>query len=93
MCLPKEIERSLINSIAIKLKDLDQREADTPKQTRWQETIKLRVKINKIEIRGITQRINDIQLYQICVLVVQLGHEAKVFPISYYFVCFIVFML
>jgi hypothetical protein len=41
------------------LKALEQKDANTPKRSRWQEIIKLRAKINQIETKKATQRINQ----------------------------------
>jgi hypothetical protein len=40
------------------LKDLEQKEANTPERSRWQERIKLRAEINQIETKRTIQRIN-----------------------------------
>jgi hypothetical protein len=40
------------------LKALEQKEANIPKRHRWQEIIKLRVKINQVETKRTIQRIN-----------------------------------
>ena len=41
------------------LKALEQKEANSPKRSRWQEIIKLRAEINRIEIKRTIQRINE----------------------------------
>ena len=41
------------------MKTLEQKEAITPRGTRWQEIIKLRAEINKIEAKKTIQRINE----------------------------------
>ena len=41
------------------LKILEQKEANSYKRTRWQEIIKLRVEISKIETKKTIQRINE----------------------------------
>jgi hypothetical protein len=40
------------------LKALEQKEAKTPRRSRWQEIIKLRAEINQIETKRTIQRIN-----------------------------------
>jgi hypothetical protein len=41
------------------LKALEQKEANTPKRSRWQEIIKLRAEINQVEIKRTLLRINQ----------------------------------
>ena len=43
----KELERVYTNSLTAYLKALEQKEANTPKRSRWQEIIKLRAETNK----------------------------------------------
>jgi hypothetical protein len=54
----KKLERAYISSLTAHLKALEQKEANTPKRSRWQETIKLRAEINQIETKRSIQRIN-----------------------------------
>jgi hypothetical protein len=54
----KKLERAHISSLTTHLKPLEQKEANSPKKSRWQEIIKLRDKINQVETRTI-QRINQ----------------------------------
>jgi hypothetical protein len=54
----KKLERAQTISLTIQLKALEQKEANSPKKSRQQEIIKLRGKINQVEIRTI-QRINQ----------------------------------
>jgi hypothetical protein len=54
----KKLEKTLTNSLIIHLKALEQREANSPKRSRWQEIITLRGEINQVETRTI-QRINQ----------------------------------
>jgi hypothetical protein len=54
----KKLERTHISSLKTHLKALEQKEANSPKRSRWQEIIKLRGKIKQVEIRTI-QRINQ----------------------------------
>jgi hypothetical protein len=39
------------------LKALEQKEANSPKRSRWQEIIKLRAEINQVEIKRTVQKI------------------------------------
>ena len=55
----KKLERAHINSLTTQLKALEQKEANSPKKSRRQEIIKLRGKINQVETRRTTQRINQ----------------------------------
>ena len=57
-CFQKETGESYANSLTAHLKALEQKEADTPKTSRWQEIIKLRAEINQIETKRTIQRIN-----------------------------------
>jgi hypothetical protein len=47
----KKLERAHSSSLATHLKPLEQKEANSPMRSRWQEIIKLRGKINKVETR------------------------------------------
>jgi hypothetical protein len=51
-------ERAHISSLTTHLKALEQKEANSPKRSRWQETIKLRGSKNQVETRTI-ERINE----------------------------------
>ena len=51
----KKLERAYISSLTAHLKALEQKEANTPKRSRWQETIKLRAEINQIETKRTIQ--------------------------------------
>jgi hypothetical protein len=56
-CLQKETRgRAHTSSLTTHLKALEQKEANSPKRSRWQEIIKLRGKINQVETRRINQR-------------------------------------
>jgi hypothetical protein len=58
-CLQKETrERDYPSRLTEHLKALEQKEAKTPKWSRWQEIIKLGGKINQIETKRSIQRIN-----------------------------------
>jgi hypothetical protein len=52
----KKLERAHSSSLTIHLKALEIKEANSPKKSRWQEIIKLRGEINKVETR-IIQRL------------------------------------
>ena len=54
----KKLERAYTSSLTAHLKALEQKEANTPKRSRWQEIIKLRAEINQIETKRTIQRIN-----------------------------------
>jgi hypothetical protein len=54
----KKLERAHTSSFTTHLKALKQREANSPKRSRWQEIIKLRGEINQVETRRPIQRIN-----------------------------------
>jgi hypothetical protein len=43
------------------LNTLEQKEANTPKRSRWQEIVKLRAKINQLETKRTIQRIKKKQ--------------------------------
>jgi hypothetical protein len=57
-CLQKKLERAHTSSLTTHLKALQQKEANSPNRSRWQEIIKLRGEINQVETRTI-QRINQ----------------------------------
>jgi hypothetical protein len=54
----KKLERAYSSSLTAHLNALEQKEANTPKRSRWQEIIKLRVEINQVEAKRAIQRIN-----------------------------------
>jgi hypothetical protein len=54
----KKLKRVYTSSLTVHLKTLEQKEANTSKRSRWQETIKLRAEINQVETKRTTQRIN-----------------------------------
>ena len=54
----KKLERAHTSSLTTHLKALEQKEANSPKRSRWQEIIKLRGEINQVETRTI-QRITQ----------------------------------
>ena len=53
-----KLERAYTSSLTVHLKALEQKDANTPKRSRWQEIIKLRAEINQVETKRIIQRIN-----------------------------------
>jgi hypothetical protein len=55
----KKLERAHTSSLTKHLKALEQKEANSPKRSRWQEIIKLRGKINQVETRKSIPRINQ----------------------------------
>jgi hypothetical protein len=56
-----KLERAHISSLTTHLKALEQKEANSSKRNRQQEIIKLRFKINQVEIRRTIQRINQMR--------------------------------
>jgi transketolase len=56
----KKLEREYSRLLTAHLKALKQKEANTPKRSRWQEIIKLRAEINQVETKGSIKRINRI---------------------------------
>jgi hypothetical protein len=57
-CLQKETRRAYTSSLTAHLKTLEQKEANTPKRSRKQETIKLRAEINQVDTKRTIQRIS-----------------------------------
>ena len=55
----KKLEIAHTSSLTTHLKALEKKEANSPKSSRLQEIIKLRVKINQVETRRTIQRINQ----------------------------------
>ena len=55
----KKLERAHTSSLTTHLKALEQKEANSPKRSRSQETIELRGEINQVETRRTIQRINQ----------------------------------
>ena len=54
----KKPERVYTSSLTAHLKALEQKEANIPKRSGWQEIIKLRAEINQLETNRTIQRIN-----------------------------------
>ena len=57
----KKLEIACSRILTTHLKALEQKEANTPKRSRWQEIIKLMAEINHIETKRTIQRINKTQ--------------------------------
>jgi hypothetical protein len=57
----EKLERAHTSSLTSHLKTLEKKEANSPKKRRQQEIIKLRGKIQQVEIRRTIQRINQIR--------------------------------
>ena len=55
----KKLERAYTSSLTAHLKVIEQKEANSPKKSRWQEIIKLRIEINQVERKRTIQRINQ----------------------------------
>jgi hypothetical protein len=55
----KKLERAFTSSLTAHLKMLEQKEANAPKSSRWQEIIKLRAEINQVKTKRTIQRINQ----------------------------------
>jgi hypothetical protein len=47
----RKLKRAYTSSLTAHLKALEQKEANSPKRSRWQEIIKLRSEINQIETK------------------------------------------
>ena len=54
----KKLERSYTRNLTVYLKAVKEKEANTPKRSRWQEIVKLRAGINQLETKRTIQRIN-----------------------------------
>ena len=54
----KKMERAYSSNLTVHLKALEQKEANTPKRSKWQKISKLRAEINQIETKRTIQRIN-----------------------------------
>jgi hypothetical protein len=50
-CCQKKLERAYTSSLTAHLKDVEQKEANSPKRSRGQEIIILRVEINQVETK------------------------------------------
>jgi hypothetical protein len=55
----KKLERAHTTSLTAQLKALEQKKANSPKRSRWQELIKLKAEINQVESKRTIQRINQ----------------------------------
>ena len=49
--LKKKLEKAHTNSLTASLKALKQKEANSPKRSRWQEIIKLMAEINQVKTK------------------------------------------
>ena len=54
-----KLERTYTTSLIAHLKALEQKEANSPKRSSWQEIIKLRAEIDQMETKRSIQRINQ----------------------------------
>ena len=54
----KKLEGLYTSNLIVHLKALEQKETNTPNRSRWQKITKLRAKINQLETKRMTQRIN-----------------------------------
>jgi hypothetical protein len=54
----KKLEKAYISSLTAPIEALEQKEANSPKRSRWQEIIKLRTEIYQVEAKRTIQRIN-----------------------------------
>jgi len=54
----KKMERSYTNTLTAQLRALEQKEANSPKRSRRQERLKVRVEINQIETKRTIERIS-----------------------------------
>jgi hypothetical protein len=57
----KKLERAHTSSLTTHLKALEQKEANSPMRSRWQEIIQLRSEINQVETRRTIQIINQMR--------------------------------
>ena len=57
----KKLDRGYRSSLTAQLKALEQKEANSPKRNRRQETIKLRAEINQMETKSTIQRNNQLR--------------------------------
>ena len=53
------LEIAYTSSLTAQLKALEQKEANTPKRSRWQEILKFSAEINQVETKITIQRINQ----------------------------------
>jgi hypothetical protein len=57
-CHQKETGKKYTSTLTVHLKTLEQKEANTPKRSRWQEIIKISVESNQVETKRTIQRNN-----------------------------------
>jgi hypothetical protein len=50
-----KLERASTTSLTSHRKDLEQKEANTPRSSRWQDMIKLMAEVNQVETKSTTQ--------------------------------------
>jgi hypothetical protein len=62
MCPGKEV-RSYTSNLTAHLKALRQKEANTPKRSRWQEIFKLMAEINQLETKRMIQRMQKAKIW------------------------------
>jgi hypothetical protein len=55
----KQLVRAYTSSLTAHLEALEQKEANSPRRSRWQEIIKLRTEFNQVETKRTIQRINQ----------------------------------
>ena len=56
--LVKKLERSYTNNLTVHFRALEQKEANSPKRSRWQKIVKFRTETNPMETKRAIQRIN-----------------------------------
>jgi hypothetical protein len=59
----KKLEKAHTSSLTTHLNDLEQKEANSRKRSRWQEIIKVRDENNQVETRRTIQRINQMRIW------------------------------
>jgi hypothetical protein len=59
----KKLERAYNSSLTTHLKALEQKKANSLKRSRWQEIIKIRAEINKVETKRTIQRISQTRIW------------------------------
>jgi hypothetical protein len=57
----KKLEKLCTSTLTAHLKGLEQNKANTPKRSRWQDIIKLKVEINQAETKRTIKRINKVR--------------------------------
>jgi hypothetical protein len=59
----KKLQRSYTSSLTAHLTALEQKEANSPRRSRWQDINKLRAEINQVETKRTIQRINQTRIW------------------------------